>query len=577
MPINNASYVQWNGPRPTPDDIGIDTPLSYLNESWRIAVALVDKGRDIYWQRNHTGDGPGHTGAWLPVSLGKRGHMSTLWDERDIRHQARLMAYLWSGEEYLANEFFGNLFVDLISAEGELLGHSKRQPRFPATANISTMYSMVCGDMLQYFEPSVEIADTVITQAAAFAARLIREFDPEQSGLLNVGHWANTFWGTHLGEPNHYPVNYDPTTKAVVPTMAFTVFLRKAYEAATLQGSDVAAPLAEALKRGIGAIETGAWSELDQYYYVQRDENSGRWFHTLNGIRETSRETDVVPHYAAELCPDMTRVRQVGRVIHDALVRERCFPMPQYFPTFSWYSPEHPNGVDQGDDCGQIGGAWDTPYFHCVQALERAGLQNALQRAILRRAEVAVRDGDFLESYRLDGTVDHATFFNRDEYVVSATAHLTAIIEGLFGVTPAKIGFREVNIRPNLPLYRAHRHTMHPSPWAERDNRLRVRLGEAGHLDLVVRYDESSEMVHAKTNPVGIPAHFRIPLDLASRFKRATWNGEPLAARIEQGMDTAFVYASHVLDGGELLIHLDPHPGKGRGTTPSVPMREACS
>jgi len=260
--------------------------------------------------------------------------------------------------------------------------------------------------------------------------------------------------------------------------------------------------------------------------------------------------------------------------MHDALTRERCFPMPQYFPTFSWYSPEHPNGVDMGEDCGQLGGAWDTPYFHCVQVLERVGLQQALQRAILRRAEAAVRDGDFLESYRLDGTVDHSVFFNRDEYVVSATAHLTAIIEGLFGVTPAKIAFREINIRPNLPLYRTHRHSMHPSPWAECDNRLRVRLGHVGRLDLVVRYDEDTEQVTVKTNAVGIPAHFRLPLDVAARFRSASWNGKPLDARVEQGMDSAFIYADHVLDGGTLLIQLDPHPGKGKGTTPSVhPMK----
>ncbi|HEY3418751.1 MAG TPA: hypothetical protein VGM23_17895, partial [Armatimonadota bacterium] len=308
-------------------------------------------------------------------------------------------------------------------------------------------------------------------------------------------------------------------------------------------------------------------------YYVQRDDNSGRWFHTLNGIRETSRETDVIPHYAAELCAYPERVRQVGRVLHEALTRERCFPMPQYYPTFSWYSPEHPNGIDMGEDCGQIGGAWDTPYFHCVQALARAGLQQALQRAILRRAEVAFRDGDFLESYRLDGTIDNAIFFNRDEYVVSATAHLTAIIEGLFGVTPASIGFQAINIQPNLPLYRAHRHTMHPSPWANRDNRLSVRLGAAGRLDLVVRYDENAEQITVHTNAVGIPAHFRLPLDVAARFNSAAWNGTPLEARIEQGMDSAFIYTDHLLDGGTLRIQLAPHPGKEKGSTPSVPMR----
>ena len=560
----------WNGPQPTPADIGIDTPLPYLNESWRLGIALLDKGRKLYWEANHDGTGPGHPGAWLPVSLGKRGHMSTLWDERDIRHQARMMAYLWQEEPGLPGNFFQNLFLELLNPAGELQGHNKSDPLFPTVANIHTMYAMVLGDMLQYFTLDSADARAIVTQAATFADRVQREFDPEKSGMLNVGVAPNTFWGTHLGEPEHYPVNFDPTNKAVVPSMAFAVFLKKAAAAAEALGAPQATMLREAFCRAEVAIEGPCWSDLGQYYYVQRDDVSGRWFHTLNGIRESSRETDIIPHWAAEGTARADRLRAVSCVLHNALVKERCFPMPLYFPTFSWYSPQHPNGVDMGEDCGQIGGAWDTPYFHCVQALAKAGLQQALQRAILRRAEVVVRDGDFNESYRLDGTIDHAIFFNRDEYVVSATAHLTAIIEGLFGVTPAKIGFQEINIRPNLPLYRAHRHTINPSPWAERDNRISVGLGRAGRLDLVVRYDEDPELLTVKTNAVGIPAHFRLPLDLASRFRNATWNGLQIEARIEQGMDSAFLYVDHVLDGGTLLVHLDPHPGKGTGTTPSI-------
>ena len=123
------------------------------------------------------------------------------------------------------------------------------------------------------------------------------------------------------------------------------------------------------------------------------------------------------------------------------MLKDRVFPMPTRWPTYSWYSPANPNGVDMGDDCGQIGGAWDTPYFHCVELLSRLGLQQAVQRAVFRRAEVIHRDQDCLESYYLDGTVDHTRFYNRDQYIVSATAHLSAIIEGLFGITPARDGF----------------------------------------------------------------------------------------------------------------------------------------
>ena len=39
----------------------------------------------------------------------------------------------------------------------------------------------------------------------------------------------------------------------------------------------------------------------------------------------------------------------------------------------------------------------------------------------------------------------------RDRYGISAAAHMAAIIEGLFGITPAGFGFDEINIHPNLP------------------------------------------------------------------------------------------------------------------------------
>ena len=222
--------------------------------------------------------------------------------------------------------------------------------------------------------------------------------------------------------------------------------------------------------------KTAAWSDKDGYYYLQRDDNADHWFLSMNGLCEESRETDVVPYYAAAVCDIPERVRAVGRVLHRALVHDRVFPMPTRWPTYSWYSPGHPNGADQGDDSSQIGGAWDTPYFHCVALLERLGLQQALQRAVLRRAEAIHRDQDCLENYYADGTIDTTRFYSRDQYIVSATAHVSAIIEGLFGITPARTGFAEVNLRPNLPLYRRHRHSTHPSDWSGRDNRICVRL-----------------------------------------------------------------------------------------------------
>jgi len=113
------------------------------------------------------------------------------------------------------------------------------------------------------------------------------------------------------------------------------------------------------------------------------------------------------------------------------------FPMPIFYPPYTWYSPGHPNYIDHGDAKSVIGGAWDTPYFHCVELLREAGLVDTLELAVRKRAEAIVRDGDCIEWYHLDGTVDNATGFHRDRYLVSATAQIAATIEGLFGVTPA--------------------------------------------------------------------------------------------------------------------------------------------
>ncbi len=148
-----------------------------------------------------------------------------------------------------------------------------------------------------------------------------------------------------------------------------------------------------------------------------------------------------MPHYVAETGVAPERLAAVGRVLHRAICHDGVFPMPTRWPLYLWYSASSPNGIDMGDDCGQLAGAWDTPYFHVVQALAALGLQEAVQRAVLRRAEAIYRDGDCKESYRLDGTIDDARFMNRDRYLVSATAHLCAIIEGLFGVTPASAGY----------------------------------------------------------------------------------------------------------------------------------------
>ena len=117
----------WQGPRPTSTELGIDTPLPYLNDSWKVAADLVDRGRRLYHEGKGLGVTPdrpgGFPGAWLPISIGRRQPSVYPWDERDMRHTAKMMAYLWADENGLFEEFERNLFVQQIRSNGDFLTH----------------------------------------------------------------------------------------------------------------------------------------------------------------------------------------------------------------------------------------------------------------------------------------------------------------------------------------------------------------------------------------------------------------------------------------------------------------------
>ena len=87
---------------------------------------------------------------------------------------------------------------------------------------------------------------------------------------------------------------------------------------------------------------------------------------------------------------------------------------------------------------------------------------------------------------------------------------------------------------------------------------------------MILRYDENAERLTLRTTAMGIPAHIRLPLDLGARFRSAAWDGQPVEARIEKGMDSDFIHIDHRLDGGTLTVQLAPHPQKGKGTTPEI-------
>jgi len=139
---------------------------------------------------------------------------------------------------------------------------------------------------------------------------------------------------------------------------------------------------------------------------------------------------------------DWSRAVRVANYARKVLLDDQIFPMPLYYPTYSWAQPNY------GDPLGyQPGGAWEEAYYNCVRAWSHCRLLDAVYEAVRRRSEAQVRDQDCREAYTHDGQPR-----GLDHYGISASAHVSAIIEGLFGIVPTGFGFEEVDISPNLPI-----------------------------------------------------------------------------------------------------------------------------
>ncbi|MBU4365726.1 MAG: hypothetical protein KKF10_01180, partial [Verrucomicrobia bacterium] len=203
-----------------------------MNDSWTVAVNLMDYGRRLYREGNGLGRLPGnpkgYPGAWTPVSMGKRGPLVYPWDERDIRHAAKMMAYLWAEEPGLLEEYEHNAFVEQIAQNGDFLTHNSNQ--VSPYVNHPGMFVCATADMARYYGITPGKEKLILGNIVKLIKRTFRVFDPEGSGLLNVGvgpQWhSRGFWGTFLGEPNHFPANYDGTNKIVIAGMALAVFAK---------------------------------------------------------------------------------------------------------------------------------------------------------------------------------------------------------------------------------------------------------------------------------------------------------------------------------------------------------------
>ena len=164
-------------------------------------------------------------------------------------------------------------------------------------------------------------------------------------------------------------------------------------------------------------------------------------------------------------------------------------------------------------------GCWEESYYNCVRAWAKYGMSDAVYAAVKRRSDAYVRDQDCREWYMPDGTNKHH-FPSRERYGISAAAHVSAIIEGLFGITPTKFGFDEINIWPAIPLN-----------WADKPATIRVTLPGGGFLKYTYLFNKKAQSVTLTIETdKQRQGHFRVPVP--GRPGSITWNGGQLRCEL---------------------------------------------
>jgi len=183
-------------PQKTPTWVSISTGNKQIDNSFKIAVELVDSLREKYYKKT------GEKG-WLPVSDGIRGPQNSSSDLRDSAHMVKMSAYLWGYEEDLPEIVEKSLFSDVINKDGKLIHPCCLGDTYAAHIG---MYSRCASDFYNYFLPGRQ-TDKLFDKIVKFIKWAIKNFDEEESGFLDsrtISNKYKVFWGMHLGEPSHH-------------------------------------------------------------------------------------------------------------------------------------------------------------------------------------------------------------------------------------------------------------------------------------------------------------------------------------------------------------------------------------
>jgi len=484
--------------------VSMSVPDKTIEDSFQIAADLLVEMRRIAYQ-HYKHDG------WLAVSDGTNGPQPS-YDPRDFRFGPKCAAYLWGDDPGLISQMGDRIFFDEHDKDGKLGWDYSRGQCGIHIAQVAKHFS----DYLRYSE-----RDKFVMENWDRLLKIIKwtlaEYDRNHDGLIEHG-WRvpNRLWAYLVGEPENSFI-WDQTESDVVVVASMEVcewlqLMADYGEAHHLPEKDWLQSKAAQMR---SAIETLAYDSDAGYYYLLCRVKEKKWYHSGCGINEDSRELDVTPYYAAFVGGNDSRGHKVAEYARHVLMDNGVFAMPLSYPTYYWTCTNYPyHGFISG-------GCWEESYYNCVRAFSKYNMLDAAYAAIKRRSDAYAREGGCSEWF----TLKQGTGSGRDRYGIAAAGHLSAIIEGLFGITPTRFGFAEINIWPAMP----------PS-WADQPATIAVTLPDGGFLKYTYLFQPKRKTVTLTIQTdKQRQGHFRIPVP--GLAKSIQWNEEQTRGDIRTRAD----------------------------------------
>jgi hypothetical protein len=490
--------------------VSISVPDKAIEGSFRIAAdLLVAMRRAAYQHYKHDG--------WLAVSDGTNGFQSG-YDPRDFRFGPKCAAYFWGDDPGLISQMGERIFFDEHDPDGKLVWDYARNQCAIHIAQVAKHFS----DYLRYSE-----RDAFVTNNWGRLLKIIKwtvkEYDRNNDGLIENGRrLPNRIWAYLVGEPENGFI-WDKTENdvVVVASMEVCEWLQLMAEYGEAHNLPETHWLQSRAAQMNNAIETLGYDSDAGYYYLLYRSNENKWYHSGCGINEDSRELDVTPYYAAFVGGNDSRGQRVAEYARRVLMDSGIFPMPLSYPTYYWACTNYPfQGFIPG-------GCWEESYYNCVRAFSKYNMLDAVYAAVKRRSEAIKSEGVCMEWYSLKEGIGGG----RDRYGISAAGHLSAIVEGLFGITPTRFGFNEINIWPAIP-----------PGWADQPATIAVTLPDGGFLKYTYLYQPERKtvtlLIETDKQRQG---HFRIPvlgLTKALPYPISTPINKPISSIHWNGQDT---------------------------------------